>query len=100
MEIRVPKDPSNVQGRPAGEAAVGERDGRSGRGEDDAGPDPVMEYLEYRVKKNDTLTGIAYEIYGRASLWTLIRDANPKVGDDGRELRAGMTLRIPPKPAE
>lgn len=91
MVIRVPKDPDNIQGVPRDE---------SGEPEDDAGTDAALEYLEYRVKRGDTLTGIAHTIYGRASLWTLIRDANPKVGSDGTKLRSGMTLRIPPKPAE
>ena len=87
MVIRVPKDPDNVQGVP--------RDG----GETGGGSAPELEYLEYRVKSGDTLTEIAQTIYGRASFWTLIRDANPEVGRDGTRLRSGMTLHIPPKPA-
>ncbi len=96
MTIRVPKDPGNIQGVPADELA--------GRGGDDGGGDDgvgSMEYLTYHVKRNDTLTGIAAEIYGRASLWTLIRDANvEQTGPEGTRIRPGMVLRIPPKPAE
>ncbi len=94
MEIRVPKDPNNVQGLPR--ELVDRRETDPEPDADDPGP---VEFLEYRVKKGDTLTEIAFEIYGKASLWTLIRDANPKVGDDGTKLREGMSIRIPPKPA-
>jgi nucleoid-associated protein YgaU len=51
------------------------------------------------VKTGDTLSDIANEIYGRAGLWTVIRDANrDAVGDDGSRLRPGMVLKIPPAP--
>ena len=83
--IRVPDDPANIQGLPTGETA--------------APPPPVI--MTYTVGKNDTLTGIAHTIYGRASLWTAIRDANRDQlkRRDGTDIRPGMQLVIPPPPA-
>ncbi len=79
--VRVPVDPGNIQGVP------------------DKNSPPPAPAIEYRVKSGDTLSDIASEIYGRASLWTVIRDANrDAVGDDGSRLRPGMVLKIPPAP--
>ena len=85
QKIRVPKDPANVQGLPA-----------DGSGETMA-PEPA--YTEYVVQRNDTLTGIAKALYGKASYWTRIRDANPgKINQGGTNIRPGMTILIPPPP--
>lgn len=47
------------------------------------------------VKKNDTLSSISREVYGRSSQWTRIRDANAaKLGSKNR-LQVGMELVIP-----
>lgn len=93
--IRVPVDPENVQGLPVdaqGEAIV--RDDSGARRERE------VERSEYIVSKGDTLSGIANSIYGRASLWRLIRDANrEQVNADGTNIRPGMVLAIPPPPA-
>lgn len=87
QKIRVPKDPANVQGLPA--------DGSS----EPMAPEPA--YTEYIVQRNDTLTGIAKALYGRASYWTRIRDANPgKINSSGTNIRPGMTILIPPPPNE
>lgn len=86
QEIRVARDPGNIQG-----VVPGERP--------EVKPEPV--YMEYIVRKNDTLTGIAKEIYGRASLWTRIRDANPgKINSQGTNIRPGMVILIPPPPSQ
>lgn len=83
--LRLPVDPNNFQGL-AVDAAQ------------DAPPEQP-EYTEYIVGKGDTLTGIAKSLYGRASLWTVIRDANStKVDRNGTNIRPGMVLRIPPPP--
>lgn len=88
--IRVPVDPSNVQGLVV-EASEVETD--------DAASSPDVGETEWVVQRGDTLSGIAKAVYGRASLWRLIRDANSdQVNRDGTNIRAGMTLRIPPPP--
>ena len=51
------------------------------------------------VEKGQRLRSIAKESYGDASLWTLIRDANPGVRDP-ENIPAGTELRIPPKPTK
>ncbi len=85
QRVRVPKDPANVQGLPA-----------DGSGEPMA---PEAAYTEYIVQRNDTLTGIAKALYGKASYWTMIRDANPgKINQGGTNIRPGMTIMIPPPP--
>jgi nucleoid-associated protein YgaU len=86
--LLIPLDPENVQGRPAGDLA-----------EDAAAPDipPDTEFTEYIISRGDTLSGIAKALYGRASLWPRIAQANPGVNPD--RLRPGTTLRIPPPPA-
>lgn len=84
--IRIPVDPNNIQGLPAEV--------------DSPPPAPPPAMLEYRVKSGDTLSDIAREIYGRAAMWTIIRDANrDKVGADGSRIRPGMVLLIPPAPS-
>ncbi|HBS28132.1 MAG TPA: hypothetical protein DEB06_01480 [Phycisphaerales bacterium] len=88
--IRVAVDPGNIQGLPAPEP---ERP--------PAPSTPPPRAMEYRVKPGDTLSEIAKAVYGRSSLWTLIRDANiDEVGSDGSRLRAGTTIVIPPAPAD
>jgi len=86
MVIKVAVDPDNIQGLPAPAVANEAR----------PAPQPAQP-IEYHVKPGDTLSEIAKAVYGRSSLWTVIRDANvDKVGRDGSRLRAGTTIVIPP----
>jgi LysM repeat protein len=48
---------------------------------------------EYKVKRGDTLWGIAHCTWGTGKLWTKIAEANNI--KDPRKLKAGKTLRIP-----
>ena len=53
----------------------------------------------YLVTDGSSLWRIARQVYGRARLWTLIREANPdKVRAADQMIRAGETLAIPPPP--
>ncbi|MEO1129250.1 MAG: LysM peptidoglycan-binding domain-containing protein [Planctomycetota bacterium] len=81
--LSIPVDPRNVQGIPA--------DGQ----EEPPLPEPDM--TKYIVARGDTLSEISKALYGRASLWRRIVDANP--GLDPERLRPGMVLKIPPPPA-
>jgi|KBSMisStandDraft_5_1062788.scaffolds.fasta_scaffold108590_2 hypothetical protein len=49
------------------------------------------------TEKGQTLRSIAKEVYGDASMWTLIRDANPGVRDPNH-IPEQTKLVIPPKP--
>lgn len=92
--IRVPIDPDNIQGIPAPEPADPDADDKPA-----AAPQTPPQPMEYLVRPGDTLSGIASKVYGRSSLWTVIRDANrDRVGEDGTRLRAGTTIYIPPNP--
>ncbi|MDM4770224.1 LysM peptidoglycan-binding domain-containing protein [Solimonas sp. SE-A11] len=54
---------------------------------------PASSPSVYRVNEGDTLQGISQSVYGDASLWYLIADANGLGGD--ADLVHGMTLSIP-----
>lgn len=86
VRLHIPVDPSNIQGRPA--------DAPEGAAQP-AGAE--SEFTEYVVQVGDTLSEIAKALYGRATLWRLIADANPEIDPD--RLRPGTTLRIPPPAA-
>lgn len=92
--IRVPQDPKNVQGVPGSKRAKA-----PAKVPTPESADPVSSGIEYLVESGDTLTGIAARFYGRASAWTLIRDANlEKLGEDGKNLRSGMKITLPAAP--
>ncbi len=49
----------------------------------------------YRIKKGDTLPGIAFREYGDSTAWRLIADENVDGLPDLRRLPPGLELRIP-----
>jgi peptidoglycan-N-acetylglucosamine deacetylase len=50
----------------------------------------------YVTKEGDNLTTIAQEVYGDASRWTEIYEANKKtIGDDPNLIQVGAALTIP-----
>lgn len=49
----------------------------------------------YVVKKGDTLSGIALEVYGKAGRWREIFEANKDVIKNPNLIRPGWKLRIP-----
>jgi nucleoid-associated protein YgaU len=56
-------------------------------------------YLTYHVRPGDTLSGIAWRLYGDARRWPWIARDNPDRIDDPDRIRAGQILRIePPRP--
>lgn len=80
--LLIPMDPRNIQGAPT----------------DAPAPAPTPEITEYVVAPGDTLSQIAQRFYGRSSLWTRIRDANPAVISRTGDVRVGVTIIIPPPP--
>jgi nucleoid-associated protein YgaU len=50
----------------------------------------------YTVKEGDTLASISRKFYKTSKRWREIRDANEKKVDDPENLKAGLTLTIPP----
>jgi len=91
--IRIPDDPENIQG-----LDVDPVTGLLIPPEEDVIEQGLV--TEYVVERNDTLTGIAKALYGRASMWKIIRDANLHQIKrmDGSDIRPGMRLVIPPPP--
>ncbi len=86
--------PRNLSGtsRPSGssstvpkEAAQAERDAT----------EQGATHRNYTVQDGDTLSSIAYDHYGRASLWRRIWDANLDVLPNPDDLRVDQVLRIP-----
>ena len=73
--------------RPSGSGDVGEVV------ENDS--DQGATHRSYTVQDGDTLSSIAYDHYGRASLWRRIWDANLDVLPNPDDLRVDQVLRIP-----
>lgn len=86
-QIRLPRDPNNIQGRPAG-AAPG------------TAAAPSAGTTEYVVQSGDTLSGIAKALWGSSKDWRKILEANAGVLPSEDRLKVGMRLRIPPRPAD
>jgi nucleoid-associated protein YgaU len=78
--VRVPRDPSNVQGLPVVKTAAGE-----------VKPAPVQ--------KGDSLAKIARRVYGEERMADMIFQANRDVLTDPAKIRVGQKLKIPAKPA-
>ena len=93
-QIRLPKDPSNIQGKPAPTLAP-----PSGSPAP-AGQPPASGGSEYLVQKGDTLSGIASKVWGSSKNWRVILDANSSILPAEDALRPGMKLRIPSKPKD
>jgi hypothetical protein len=65
--------------------------------EAEAAPMPPVRYDTYVVKKGDTLWTIAKkpEIYGKATYWRRLFDANRDILSSPDRLKAGMRLKVP-----
>jgi nucleoid-associated protein YgaU len=70
-------------------------------------PDPTLMPVNthtvtptYTVAKGDTLSGISKQIYGKASLWRMIYEANRDVIKNPDLIQVGWVLKIPPAPTE
>ena len=73
--VMIPVDPDNIQGR-----------------------ENLAGFQMHTVKPGDSLSTIAKQYYGKASLWGVIAAANPEINPD--RLKVGAKIKIPPAPAE
>lgn len=89
--IRIPLDPTNIQGRPSPDTPP---PAPSTTTPVPPAAPPVA--TTYSVRRGDTLSGIAKAHYGSATFASLIAKANGM--DDEDTLREGQKLVIPPKP--
>ncbi|MFT3685078.1 MAG: LysM domain-containing protein [Phycisphaerales bacterium] len=95
-KLRIPKDPTNIQGK-VEDGAGGEPDRAAstppagGAGGSNAGEQT------HTVQAGETLGAISKRYYGTTTRWKAILDANTDVLDKPERLKAGMTLKIPAK---
>lgn len=61
-------------------------------------PSPAVSGRTYIVREGDSLSTIASNVYGDASQWRPIFDANRDQLPTESQLQIGQTLRIPPLP--
>ena len=95
--LRVPVDPNNVQGLPA--ARPTELAQALGGEPTPTRAEPAGR-REHVVAKGETLSGISKQYYGTTTRWRAILEANAEQLRQPEDIRAGMTLVIPEKPAE
>jgi nucleoid-associated protein YgaU len=91
MTLRIPLDPTNIQGKPNPAIA-----------ESTVTPETTSTEsarIEYIVRSGDTLGGIARTYYNSAAKWRIILDANRDILSRPEQLRPGMKLVIPPAPS-
>jgi nucleoid-associated protein YgaU len=62
-------------------------------------PAPAEPWQTYTIQPGDTLSVVARQMYGQASLWRIIFEANRDVLTDPGRVFPGQVLKIPPKPA-
>lgn len=55
----------------------------------------VTDYIVYTVKKGDSLSRIAKQIYGNSNKWRKIYEANTDKIKDPNRLKIGLILKIP-----
>lgn len=85
--IRIPRDPSNIQGKPTVQPPV---------------PAPEVSTSpggkSHTVVRGDTLTGISQKYYGTIRRVDLLLSANRNVLNKPEDLRPGQVLQIPAAP--
>ncbi|MFN0131927.1 MAG: LysM peptidoglycan-binding domain-containing protein [Phycisphaerales bacterium] len=95
--IRIPLDPSNIQGKPnpaAPPPVVASKPTTTASPAPTSAP-TAQAATTYLVRRGDTLSGIAKAHYGSAAFIPLIAKANSL--DDHDSLREGQSLILPPK---
>lgn len=91
--LKIPKDPSNIQGKPVGNTPP------AGTSPSQSSPTtPAAGERRHTVERGDTLTSISKKYYGTIKKTDLILKANRNVLTKPEDLRPGQTLVIPPAP--
>lgn len=94
--LRIPLDPSNIQGRVVEAPPVA----AAPAAEPEAKPKPpAPEQVVYTVAPGDTLSGIAKRFYGDPGMYRFLYEANRDVLRTPDDVSVGDKLKIPPKPA-
>jgi 5'-nucleotidase len=100
--IRIPVDPTNIQGKPVVEQTPVKADAAPTAPPAPAAPaptaDPATETRQYTVKPGETLSEIAKAQYGSTKYTDLIFEANRDQLESPDSLREGQKLKLPPKP--
>lgn len=91
----VPTDREAFEAQPARDLPGSSRPSGSGDAGEVAEGEQGATHRSYTVQDGDTLSSIAYDHYGRASLWRRIWDANLDVLPNPDDLRVDLVLRIP-----
>lgn len=90
--LKIPKDPTNIQGKPANAAPPGPSSPPTN-------PTPsVSGEKRHTVEKGETLTSISRKYYGTIRKTDVILKANRNVLSKPEDLRPGQVLVIPPSP--
>lgn len=92
--LKIPKDPSNIQGKPVIAAPPTAPSQSPGP----ATAVPVAGERRHTVERGDTLTSISKKYYGTIKKTDVILKANRNVLSKAEDLRPGQTLVIPPAP--
>ncbi|MHA7812828.1 MAG: LysM peptidoglycan-binding domain-containing protein [Phycisphaerales bacterium] len=92
MKIRVPKDPTNIQGRVEG------RETEPGVIENHTPERAAV--IEYVVRPGDSLSKISLNIYGSSRHARLIFESNRDVLKSMDDISVGQLLKLPPLPEQ
>ncbi|MGH7242937.1 MAG: LysM peptidoglycan-binding domain-containing protein [Phycisphaerales bacterium] len=92
--IRIPRDPSNIQGKPVARPSPAPPSSPTPKSDSPASGSART----HTVEKGDTLTGISQKYYGTIRKVDLILGANRDVLNKAEDLRPGQVLQIPPAP--
>jgi nucleoid-associated protein YgaU len=93
--LKIPKDPSNIQGKPVTSTPPSSINPAPTSSPTSA-PDPGGR--RHKVERGDTLTSISKKYYGTIRKADVILKANRNVLSKPEDLRPGQTLVIPPSP--
>jgi len=88
--VRVPVDPTNIQGRLVSDGP--------GEEPEPLPPLPEPEFIEYTIQRGDTLSGISMAFYGSTRYVDDILAANGGTLRSANSIRVGQVIRVPATP--